>query len=142
MSYYVRYICTDPRPVSLDDLRLGLATVDPQYSIVDDELHFDGELYGQLDVNARGTELCDEELDELQEFLEDAESGDTQRVVDCLTNATSIIAIQVLWQGREPEPTLERVYAVLEWLLANRSGIAQVDDNGYYDSNGQVVAVS
>ena len=62
--------------------------------------------------------------------------------MDALTNATSIIAVRVLWQGREPEPTLEKLDALWNWLLSNRTGLMQADDEGYYDSSGLILSVA
>ena len=142
MGYYMRYIDSDATPITLDELGPALSTIDAAYGIINGELFHSGDLYGEIEINRRGTELCDEELDELQDFAEDADGEHKQRVMDALTNATSIIAVRVLWQGREPEPTLEKLDPLWNWLLSNRKGLMQADDEGYYDSSGLILPVA
>ncbi|GAB5407291.1 MAG: hypothetical protein Aurels2KO_55220 [Aureliella sp.] len=142
MGYYMRYIDTESTPLTVDELGDALDSFNTAYSIMDGDLAHDGELYGEIEINHRGTELCDEELGELQDFVEDSEGEHKQRVVDTLKSANSIIAVRVLWQGREPGPTLEKLDPLWNWLLSNRSGLMQADDEGYYDSTGLILSVA
>lgn len=141
MGYYMRYIVTDDQPLLLSDIESGLKSVDPDYAITDDELHHGSELYGEIEINPRGGELCDEELGELEEFAKDSEGENKQRVIDALRGAKAILALRVLWQGRDPEPSLEKLDPLWEWLLSNRQGLMQADDEGYYDATGLILEV-
>lgn len=142
MGYYMRYIDTDESPLSLDDLGAALTAVDAAYSITNGDLLHGDDLHGQIEINRRGSELCDEELGELQDFAEDADGENKPRVMDTLTNATAIVAVRVLWQGREPQPTLKKLDPLWQWLLANRSRLMQADDEGYYDKSGLILPVA
>ncbi len=86
--------------------------------------------------------LFDEEIEELREFLEDAEGVRKPEVMQTLNDAKVIVALQVLQQGRATdEETLERIDSLWEWLFANYKGLMQADAEGYYDAQGLVLEV-
>ena len=80
MGYYMRYIVSDDRPVSVQDLRKAFAEAGPGYEIDGEEAEctvtFEGTPIGQITLNIPGDGLFDEERDELIEF---AEEGDGLR---------------------------------------------------------------
>lgn len=123
MGYYMRYIVTDDQPLLLGDLDAALKSIDPNYAITNGDFHYGSDLYGEIEINPRGEELCDEELSELEEFAEDSEGAHKQRVIDTLCGAKAILAVRVLWQGRESEPTLKKNHPLWEWLFSNRQGL-------------------
>jgi len=138
MGFYMRYIATDDQSVSLEEIGTAIQSVDPEYSIIDEEVHHGAELYGEIEINLRGTELCDEELGELAESVEDIQGENKQQVLDSLRDAKSIVAVRVLWQERNTEDTLEKLDPIWNWLFENRQGILQVDGDGYYDETGSI----
>lgn len=141
MGYYMRYIVTDDRPLSIADLDAALKATDSAYEIKDGGLYHGADLYGEIEINLRGEELGDEELGELEEFAEDSDGEQKQRVLAALRNAKSIVAVRVLWQGRDPEPTLEKPDPLWEWLFSNRQGLMQADGEGYYDASALIFEV-
>lgn len=148
MGYYLRYIVTDEQDVTLSVLESGLKQYNVAYSIErdnesDDEgdLKFNEELYGAIAINRPGDGLFDEEIGELKEFLEDVEGERKSEVLQVLGDARAIVAVQVLWAAREAEETLETINPLWLWLYANRKGLAQADDEGYYDAEGLVIEV-
>lgn len=141
MGYYMRYISTDEQEISLNDLEAALKLLDSSYTISDGIIQYGEDLYGEIEINPRGSELCDEELDELQDFLENTKSEQKERVVETLRKATAIIALRVLFQGRNPEQTLEKLDPIWQWLFTNSSGLMQADDEGYYDKAGLILSV-
>ena len=125
----MRFIVTDEKDVSLSVLESGLKQNDAAYSIERDdesddegELRFNGDLYGVIEINRPGDGLFDEEIVELKEFLEDAEGERKSEVLQTLNEAKAIIAVQVLWQGRETDETLEKIAPLWEWLYATAKG--------------------
>lgn len=142
MGYYMRYISTDNRKLSLTDLDSALKSIDSSYTISAGEIQYGEELYGEIEINPRGSELCDEELEELQDFLIDTKGESKERIVETLNQATAIIAVRVLWQGRNTEQTLEKLDLIWQWLFSNLSGLMQADDEGYYDETGLILAVT
>jgi len=141
MGYYLRFIVTDPPPLSVAHLDAALRSVDPAYTIDGYDLRHGDGLYGEIEVNPRGTGLCDEELGELADFIEDAGEGDRARVLAVLKQATAIVAVRVLWQGREAAETLTRLDPLWGWLFDHRAGLLQADGEGYYDEDGRVLDV-
>jgi sugar/nucleoside kinase (ribokinase family) len=138
----MRYVTTAEEDVSLARLGRVLQDIDPAYSITSDGdlMHGDG-LYAQLEVNCAGEGIFREEMPELVESAEDAQGPGREAVLRVLRNARAVIAIQVLWQGREAEATLQRIEPLCDWLLANRKGLLQVDGEGYYDGSGLILRV-
>ena len=149
MGYYMRFVVVDDKDVFLSKINSGLKQIDPAYSIeydndADDvgDLTFSGDIYGALEINRPGDGLFDEEIDELKEFLEDAGGERKPEVLQVLSDAKAIIALQVLQQGRaSSEETLERIDPLWEWLFANYKGLMQADAEGYYDSQGLIIEV-
>lgn len=148
MGYYLRYIVTDEKEVTLTVLESGLKQHNVAYSIErdnesDDEgnFNFNDDIYGAIEINRPGDGLFDEEIEELKEFLEDAEGERKSEVLQVLDDAKAIVAVQVLWAAREAEETLEIINPLWLWLYANRKGLAQADDEGYYNAEGLVLEV-
>ncbi len=149
MGYYMRFIVADDKDVSLSKINSGLKQIDAAYSIEFDDdaddagdLTFNSDIYGALEINRPGDGLFDEEIDELKEFLEDAEGERKPEVLQVLNDAKVIVALQVLQQGRATsEETLERINPLWEWFLANYKGLLQADAEGYYDTSGLVIEV-
>jgi hypothetical protein len=139
VGYYMRYILTDDRSITLEELDVALKAVDSAYAIKEGELCHGPELYGEIELNHSGEELFEEEIKELQEFVNDDDSDNRDRVLRVLRAAKAILAIRVLWQGRETEPTLEKIDPLWTWLMANRDGLLQADGDGYYDRTGLVL---
>ena len=72
MGYYIRYIITDEREITLPVLESNLKRIDTQYSISNiqktpresGDLMYDNEVYGQIEINLSGDGLFEEELEE------------------------------------------------------------------------------
>jgi len=149
MGYYMRFIVTDDKEISLSKINSGLKKIDAAYSIefdndVDDagDLTYNGDIYGALEINRPSDGLFDEEIDELNEFLEDSEDERKSEVLQVLNDAKVIVALQVLQQGRTTdEETLVKIDLLWEWLFANYKGMMQADAEGYYDAQGLVIEV-
>ena len=141
MSYYMRFVTTDERETSLTMLEEFFKQSDPAYSIVDVQTHapesgtltFNNAPYGVIEINKPEDGLFDDEIQELKESLEDAEGKGKKIVSQILRKAKAIIAVQVLFQDRQPEETLSKIDPLWHWLFENRKGLLQVDDEGYYD---------
>lgn len=139
MGYYMRYIVTEEKEITLSKIEKGLQQIDANYSIDEDgELKWGNDVYGVLDITLPGSDLFDEELEELNDELEDAEGNRTQ-VAETLRQAKAIVALQVLHQGREPNETLEKLTVLWHWLFDNYAGLLQADAEGYYSRDKQVL---
>ena len=148
MGYYMRFIVTDEKDVSLGTLESALKQIDPAYLIDRDEeadseglLKWRDAAYGQIEVNRPGDGLFDGEIEELKEFVENSEGAKRSDVLNVLGQAKAIVAIRVLDQGRESEDTLVKIDPLWQWLFANRQGLLQAGGEGYYDSSGLILEV-
>jgi hypothetical protein len=144
----MRFIAVDEQDVSLSILEAALQQTDAAYLIERDEdsdsegaLTYEGDVYGQLEVSRAGDGIFNEEIEELKEFVEESEGEKKSEVTHILSQAKAIVAIRVLWQGRESEETLEKVGPLWQWLFANRTGLLQADGEGYYDASGLILEV-
>ena len=150
MGYSMRFVSADATEATLPAIAEALRAVDPSYELKADEevaspsadLLFEGDPYAEIEINTPGDGLFAEEIAELKEFLEDAGLGDKAKVLTVLESAKVIIAVQVLFGGRETEETMEKLDPLWEWLLANRSGLLQADGEGYYDSTGLILEIT
>ncbi len=141
VGYYMRYY--PERPVEQAALVAALTLVDPRYRL-DEELALGAELLGEFEINPRGTELFDEELEEqLAELAEleddDVDPGALADVQHRLRAADRVIVLRVLWQGRETEPTLAMIDPLWTALRQLSPGLLYADGEGYYDGDELVV---
>jgi hypothetical protein len=145
-GYYMRYIVTDNRQVSLNVLETALRASDQRYSIKrsegeSGELRHDDVLYGTIEVNAPPDQLFSAEVEELLEEVNGAEAGAKETVIDALKAARAIITIQVLWGDRTAEETLMKLDPLWDWLKANRKGLSQADGEGYYEARNLILRI-
>ena len=146
MGYYMRFILTGEDETRLRDLEAGLKKVDGSYQITNVELlpYESGELrhgdalLGEVEINRPADP---EELDELREEVEEsgASTEEQQAVLSVVNQATSIIAVRVLRQGRNSEEVLEEIDPLWDWLFANRKGLLHADADGFYDASGLIL---
>ena len=148
LGYYMRFIADDEQDVSLGVLEAALKKTDAAYLIERDEasdsegvLTYKGDVYGEIAVNRPGDGIFDEEIEELREFVDDVEGEKKSEVLGVLSRAKTIVAVRVLWQGRESEETLEKIDPLWQWLIAHRKGLIQAEGEGYYDDTGLILEV-
>jgi len=146
MGYYMRFIVDDEKDVGLDRIAAALKEADAAYQLAAwdrererAELCCGEDLYGEIEVNRKGTELMDEEIEELCADVEDVGGPGAERVIATLRRCKAMVVIRVLWQGREAVATLEKIDPLWEWLFANFAGLLQSDGEGYYDTSGVVL---
>ena len=144
----MRFISTDDQGVTLAQLESAFRLTSPAYSIERDEsddieglILYGQEKYAQVEINVPGDGLFEEEIDELIDFISDANGPRRAEVSDVLNRARTIVAVQVLFQGRSTEETLSKLDPLWTWLLENRNGLMQAGGEGYYDKAGLVLEV-
>lgn len=131
MPYYMRFIATDGKESSGEQLDTLLKRKDAGYSVSEEaDVAYGGELYGLVEFNRPGDGLFEEEIDELRESLDDARGWHKKRVQKVPSRAKEIIADQVLVQGREVIPTMQRLEPLEESLLEARRGLLQFEAEG------------
>ena len=142
MSYYMRFITTDTAEMTHAIFEQVLKARDSQYSIAESgELKHGDDVYGVVEINVSGDDVFEEELGELREFVGEVRGKRKADVLKVLDEASAIVAIQILFGDRKWEATLQKLDPLLEWLVFNRKGLLQVDDEGYFDQTGRILKV-
>jgi len=143
LSYYMRYIAVDERPITLDDVRRAFAMEEEDYAIdgkgIEANVTLDGRMIAQVTINIPGDGLFDHERAELLGSADDGEGAGKASVLETLGIARTILAVQVLFGDADPEETLDALDPLWGWLQDNRRGLLQADGEGYYDTNGLIL---
>ena len=143
MSYFLRYIVVDERPLTLADVRGAFAAEEEDYVVdgagYEADIGIDGRTIAQLTINVPGDGLFDDERTELLESAEEGAGPGKSIVLDRLSRARAIVAVQVLFGDAEPEEVLDALGPLWSFLQENRQGLLQADGEGYYDTNGLVL---
>lgn len=140
MAYYMRYITSNLDPIQFDALGAYLYGIDQEYRyFVDDfdeqsaELIYKGERIATLEINARGDQLFDEDIEDLIELLTFITDSRTEEIINQLKSAQAMLVAAVYWPGDDPEPVFSLLDPLWDWLFANRPGLLQADNEGFYD---------
>ena len=145
MGYYMRYISTDERPLSLAMIGETLGAIDPRYLIrttdLDElvEVIYDDKLYGQIEINTPGDELFEDDINAFMEMVGKPTTQEEHLVMATLTAATQMIAVEMFWEGTASEATFALFDPLWDWLFANRRGVLQADTEGFYSADGLLV---
>jgi hypothetical protein len=145
MSYFMRFIVTDGAPPSLEAITEALSKVDAAFSIVQDsaddtsgDLYYDDDLFAELEINARGDPLCDEDIEDFVDELHKNDDPKRQIALTVLEQATGMVVAHILREGHENPAVLNHLW---DWLFATRAGLLQVDEEGFFDHEGRVVSM-
>jgi hypothetical protein len=147
MPYRMRYFDTSDEPLLMKDIEGAMKREDPAYRLeifADSkrplaDLYLGDAVYAQIEINQPGDGLFNEEIQEMLEFLVDAQGRGRKRVENVLKTAKRTIAVQVLSQGRESEETLSGIDPLWKWLFLMRKGLLHADGEGYYDEDELVL---
>ena len=145
MSYYMRFVLTDGAPPALAEIEAALQAADAAFSILRDsasdeggDLYYDADLYGEIEVNQRGDQLCDEDLEEFSEELNKHDDPNRMIVLNVLEQAAGMVVLHVLRAGHENPANLNLLW---DWLFATRQGLLQVDEEGFFDHDRRIVTL-
>jgi hypothetical protein len=140
----MRFIIDEDRPVLLTDLGAAFTDQAEHYRVEPSRKRDEGIILhrghpaGDVTLNHPGDGLFDEEIEELIEFVDDAEeTPDKDYVLDTLRGARQIVAIQVLGG----QAGIDALVPLWTWLSANRSGVLQADGQGYWDGEEFILEV-
>jgi hypothetical protein len=151
MGYYMSFILTDSRPISLAAIESALKETDSAYAITEVRLEphenglltHAGALYGEIDIQSAEPD-DDEQFEELREDIEEYGAPRSKRrvVLERLKQAKSMVVVRVLWQGRGTEATLEKIDPLWEWLFSAHEGLLHAEGEGFYDDSGLLLSTS
>lgn len=149
MGYYLRFILTEARPVSLASLQDALQTIDPQYHLrvdsFDDmtgELAFGDNIIGTIELNTADDDIFREDIDDLCDLVIHSTQDNTHTLLDMLENAVAMVAVSARWPDDDPTPTLDKLEALWDWLFTHYGGILQADNDGFYNQDGLILAMN
>jgi hypothetical protein len=142
MGYYMRYFTTSTDPITCDQIAEALTKIDANYYIRPDqvdtnacELYYDDLLCAEIQLSQSDDTIFQEDLEDLTTFVRGSRHKGEPRVLAVLTDATQLIAVSVLWEGDDPNPTLTRIEPLWEILFQQYPGLLQIDTEGFYDEN-------
>lgn len=147
MGYYMRFITRDDRDVSFDQIEAMLILGDARYALQRSQFEFeqvadvfyDSVLIGQIEINQVDDEIFEDDVSAFREMIGEPVSNEDRSVLAILNQAWLMVVVEALWKGTDAEYTLTKFDPLWAWLFANRSGILQADNEGFYDANGLIV---
>jgi hypothetical protein len=146
MGYYVRFIIYDEKDITLDAIEDGIKGIDSKFNLAEwdreceyAEMRHGHDLYGELEICRFDQDDVDEEIEELIEEVEDDLAGDKNKVINLLKKAKVMLVIRILWQDRDVEATIHTIAPVWDWLFDNYQGLLQIDGEGYFDRERQIL---
>ncbi len=155
MGDFIRYLFTVEPDLTLASLEDGFKAVDAAFSIFPDpatdnsgDLIYGGEVYGDLEINRRGDQVFDEDIEELREqivaigmdSIDDLDSDDEgfAMVEQALISTSGMIALQLSEAGHEHYQQIDLFW---DWLFERYPGLLQIDEEGYYSQDEQILAI-
>lgn len=141
----MRYIVVDQEPITVEDVHRAFAVEEEDY-VVDGEdseagVALGGQILAHVTINVPGDGSFDDERAQLIESAKEGEGPGKAAVLEALSNARTILAVQVLFGDRETDETLDALDPLWSWLQDNRRGLLQADGEGYYDTSGLILEV-
>ncbi len=145
MGDFIRYILTEPHDLTLEVVEKGLKQIDPEFAIIIDQaapntgdVLLAGDVFGEIEVNRPEDQVFDEDIEDLREQLVDIPTGEKAVVMKALAKATGMIAFQITEEGHD---LYRRIDPFWDWLFVHYAGLLQIDDEGYYNQDDQVLEV-
>ena len=140
VGYYMRFFVEGDRVSSKNALTDVFTRAGAEYQLVDGVLSRGAAQFASIEINRRGDELFQEEIDEFREFLEDADEGPAKvRVLQCLDSAMGTVAVHVLFGNRDTEGTLDARTPLWETLFSRYDGLLQADGEGFYEGDNLIL---
>lgn len=145
MGDFIRFILTGVHDLTLADVERGLKAVDPAFSIFVDnaaptngDVVYGSEVYGEIEVNRPDDQMFSEDVDDLREQIATLDDAGTPVVLQALASATGMVAMRFSEAGLQ---NYDQIDPFWDWLFAHYEGLLQVDEDGYYRGDEQVLFV-
>lgn len=145
MGYFMRYISNESANIDFGVLNEALQSIDRSYEIRMNsfgdlgELYFSGRLYANVEIDAPDDEIFEDDILSFIEMVGTPSTSQEQSVVEILQSAQLMVTIESFWEGNDPEPTLEKIDPLWDWLFTRLQGVLQVDNEGFYGADGLLV---
>lgn len=146
MGYYIRFIVYDEKDITLDAIEDGIKGIDSKFNLAEwdreceyAEMRHGDDLYGELEICRLDQDDVGEEIVELIEEIGDEMAGDKEKIIDLLKKAKVMLVIRILWQDRDAGATINTIAPIWDWLFDHYQGLLQIDGEGYFDKEGQLL---
>lgn len=150
MPYYMTFFVDHASGAGFADIEAGLRAEDPAYRVevldrgpMDDfdaaDLFHGDDAIARIEINRGGEPLFHGEIQDRVEGVKYDGTRQRSRVITTLRRTNTIVRVHVLWGGRDPDLTLERLQSLWDWLFLFRSGVLHADGEGFYDADGLIV---
>lgn len=145
MSLRMRFLITDPGKLSLDELARSLRSTNRRYQCDFEaqggSITLGGDEVASIEIYSPGDGTFDDELAELEEAASEGSGAGEARVADTLATVQLILAAELAGKSSKRDGSRDAMEPVWEWLFGNRTGLLQVDSEGYYDEEGLIYEV-
>jgi hypothetical protein len=142
---FLRFILDDGPPPSFDEMQAGLQASEPEagFISIDDDPFAAHLAYGEVllavvERNVPGDGIFEDELDDLREEVLKQDDQRREIVLQALQRATGMVAFQPLPGDLEFDKPMAWV---IDWLFAHRSGLLQIDLEGFFDAKGRIISL-
>lgn len=139
----MRFFLTGGPPPSLGDLAAAVTAADPSGLVARDaaepargDLYFGGVLYAELEANGPGDEIFEEDRLDLLDELAKQDDPNAAEAVEVVRWSTGAVVLRVYEPGHDDWP---RLNLIVDWLFATRTGLLQVDEEGFFDHDGRKI---
>lgn len=143
MGDFIRFILTGAENLTLADVERGLKEVDAEFSIYTDsaapttgDVLYGSEIYGEVEVNRAGDQMLREDIEDLREQIAVLQDEGVAIVRQTLDGATGMVALRLSEAGLDD---YDRIDPFWDWLFEHYAGLLQVDEEGYYRGDEQVL---
>jgi hypothetical protein len=144
MGDYFRYLATSDCDLTLQAIESLFQTADSQFAIhIESSESNSGDLFhastilGDIELNRPGDQIFDEDIAELIEAIEGIDDAGNS-VIEQLRSVRLMVALQLTEEGHVD---YDRIDPLWDRLFETCNGLLQVDEEGYYDQTGIILAV-
>ncbi len=132
MPFFMRFFDTSQQGLELEELRPIFTQ--PAKLSVEGDLHLNDIPIAMISIEDKGDSLFEEDIEEFQELLEDEPSAVAREVEIILDKCQRIVVVQLFTSQGSLEDSLQRIDLLWNHLTASRTGLVQVDGEGFYNS--------
>lgn len=144
MGDYIRFISADCA-LKLRDIEALFKAIDDSISFVIDvaapnhcEVFFGSEALAALDINTADEDIFEEDIDAMIEEVAATSEPRKGAVLARLRSAQWMLAMELFAEGHT---AYDRIDQIWDMLFERCGGLLQIDDEGYYDADGEVLSL-
>lgn len=145
MGDFIRFILTGAHDLTLERVERGLKEIDPAFSIFvnnaapnNGDLVYGSEIYGEIEVNLPDDLVFGEDIIDLRDQLAEMDEDTVPAVREALDKASGMIAFGLSEAGHDHYRQIDPFW---DWLFDHYAGLLQIDEEGYYTREGQLLFV-